>query len=164
MKNIKSFIGKGFGVLLAVSLLVSSPVYATSGESHSAVTYVTIERGDTLYNLSQRYNTSVEKLKSLNNLSSNTIYIGQKLIVSEKEADLYKVIAGSFKQKENAQKRADYIKSKGVDVFITEKVIDNETYYRVQAGAFRYHVNAKIILVKVQKAGISDAFIDKNTQ
>uniref|UniRef100_UPI0040493E6A LysM peptidoglycan-binding domain-containing protein n=1 Tax=Flavobacterium sp. TaxID=239 RepID=UPI0040493E6A len=41
--------------------------------------YYTIQQGDTLYSLSNRFNLSVNDLKKLNNLSDNTISIGQKL-------------------------------------------------------------------------------------
>jgi len=44
-------------------------------------TYYTVVRGDTLYSISRRYNTSVETIKRLNNLNSNVISIGQKLRV-----------------------------------------------------------------------------------
>lgn len=39
----------------------------------------TVSRGDTLYNIAKRNNISVANLKALNNLKTNTIYIGQKL-------------------------------------------------------------------------------------
>lgn len=38
-----------------------------------------VQKGDTLYSISRKLNTTVDKLKSLNNLSSNTIQIGQIL-------------------------------------------------------------------------------------
>lgn len=41
--------------------------------------YHTVVSGETLYRIAKNYNTSVSKLKSLNNLSSNTITIGQEL-------------------------------------------------------------------------------------
>tara|TARA_R100001377_G_scaffold83060_1_gene64072 strand:+ start:826 stop:1638 length:813 start_codon:yes stop_codon:yes gene_type:complete len=40
-----------------------------------------VVKGDTLYSLSKRYDTSVENLKRLNNLSSNDLNIGDVLIV-----------------------------------------------------------------------------------
>lgn len=40
-----------------------------------------VQQGDTLYNISKRYNTTVDELKRLNNLSSNDISIGQVLRV-----------------------------------------------------------------------------------
>jgi flagellum-specific peptidoglycan hydrolase FlgJ len=41
----------------------------------------TVVKGDTLYSLSRTYNTTVEKLKMLNNLTSNELSIGQILII-----------------------------------------------------------------------------------
>jgi len=41
----------------------------------------TVVKGDTLYSLSKRYNTSVDKLKSINKLSNNELSIGQVLII-----------------------------------------------------------------------------------
>ncbi|MCO6477522.1 MAG: LysM peptidoglycan-binding domain-containing protein [Phaeodactylibacter sp.] len=43
--------------------------------------YHTVAKGDTLYNISRRYNTTVESLKALNGLTSNLISIGQVLRV-----------------------------------------------------------------------------------
>ncbi len=41
----------------------------------------TVQRGDTLWEISQKTNLSVAKLKALNNLSSNNIRVGQALII-----------------------------------------------------------------------------------
>lgn len=38
-----------------------------------------VEKGDTLYSLSKKYNTSIEEIKNNNNLSDNSISIGQNL-------------------------------------------------------------------------------------
>lgn len=38
-----------------------------------------IQKGDTLYSLSKRFNTTVEKLKELNNLKDNSLSIGQEI-------------------------------------------------------------------------------------
>lgn len=43
--------------------------------------YHTVTNGDTLYNISKRYSTTVEKLKSINQLPDNNIHLGQKLKV-----------------------------------------------------------------------------------
>ncbi|WP_178988277.1 LysM peptidoglycan-binding domain-containing protein [Winogradskyella schleiferi] len=50
---------------------------ATNSNFHS------VEKGNTLFSLSRRYNLSVEELKRLNNLNSNIIKIGQKLRVND---------------------------------------------------------------------------------
>jgi LysM repeat protein len=47
----------------------------------SSEVFYTVVRGDTLYSISRRYNTSVDKIKQLNSLSSNVISIGQRLRV-----------------------------------------------------------------------------------
>lgn len=40
-----------------------------------------VQKGDTLYSISKKYNLLVTDLKQINNLSANTISIGQKLIL-----------------------------------------------------------------------------------
>ncbi|MBR1386724.1 MAG: LysM peptidoglycan-binding domain-containing protein [Bacilli bacterium] len=42
-----------------------------------------VEKGDTLYGIAKKFNTSVQKIKELNNLSTNNISIGQSLKVLE---------------------------------------------------------------------------------
>ena len=46
--------------------------------------YYTVKRGDTLYSIASQFSTTVQKLKSLNNLTSNNLQIGQVLLVTEK--------------------------------------------------------------------------------
>ena len=45
-------------------------------------TTYTVKKGDTLYSIAQKYNTTVENLKKLNNLSNNNLSIGQMLNLS----------------------------------------------------------------------------------
>lgn len=44
-------------------------------------TTYTVQKGDSLYSIAKKYNTTVDKLKQLNNLTSNLLSIGQILIV-----------------------------------------------------------------------------------
>ncbi|SHF93250.1 C40 family peptidase [Ornithinibacillus halophilus] len=44
-------------------------------------TYYTVQSGDTLYYLASYYNTSVNAIKDANQLSSNTLQVGQKLVI-----------------------------------------------------------------------------------
>lgn len=46
-------------------------------------TYHTVQAGDTLWSISRKYNTSVESIRKLNDLSDNTIKIGQRIKVSK---------------------------------------------------------------------------------
>lgn len=43
--------------------------------------YYTVEIGDTLYGIANKYGLSVDELKSMNNLKNNNISVGQKLLV-----------------------------------------------------------------------------------
>ncbi len=44
-------------------------------------TYI-VQRGDSLYSIANKFNTTVENLKEINNLKSNLLQIGQKLVIS----------------------------------------------------------------------------------
>ena len=67
-------------VVRAVARYIGVPYKNPSGVTES--TY-TVQKGDSLYSIAQRFNTTVDKLKELNNLTSNNLSIGQVLIISE---------------------------------------------------------------------------------
>lgn len=48
------------------------------------ITY-TVQKGDTLWSIANKYNTSVNEIKSINSLTSNTLNIGQQLIIPSTE-------------------------------------------------------------------------------
>ena len=47
----------------------------------------TVLKGDSLYGIAKKFNTSVQSIKELNNLNTNNIYIGQKLYIDENDED-----------------------------------------------------------------------------
>lgn len=49
--------------------------------SESTLTTYTVKSGDTLYSIARKYNKTVNEIKSKNNLTSNTLSIGQTLII-----------------------------------------------------------------------------------
>ena len=51
-----------------------------TSENVSTIIY-TVKSGDNLYSIARRYNVTVNEIKSLNNLSSNLLSIGQKLSI-----------------------------------------------------------------------------------
>ena len=42
-----------------------------------------VEKGETLYSISKKYEVSIEKIKELNNITNNSISIGQKIFIEE---------------------------------------------------------------------------------
>ena len=58
--------------------------------------YYLVQKGDSLWSISKKFGISVDKLKELNNLSSNLLSIGQKLSISEMNdnGDYYTVKSG----------------------------------------------------------------------
>lgn len=63
--------------------------------SEESITY-TVVGGDTLYSIARKYNTTVDAIKQLNNLTSNTLSIGQILIIPQTSLDYvtYTVVGG----------------------------------------------------------------------
>ena len=76
---------------LAIGQILKVP---TENASIDTNTY-TVKNGDTLYDIASKYNTTVDEIKSLNNLTSNTLSIGQVLKVpSQSSTNTYIVKSG----------------------------------------------------------------------
>ena len=64
-------------------LKISSPDLKTEPTE-----YYIVKSGDTLWNIAKNNNLSVDELKKLNNLTSNTLSIGQKLLLKKPEEEI----------------------------------------------------------------------------
>lgn len=73
------------------TLLISS---ADSTDDDGNDNYYVVKSGDTLWSIARKYNLSVNELKALNNLSSNALSVGQRLIIGKESSNNYVVSAG----------------------------------------------------------------------
>ena len=84
--------------LTSNALSIGQLLYIPKDETEIIETEVyTVKSGDTLYSIANKYNLSVDELKKLNNLTSNSLSIGQKLNVSTSSQDAettYTVVKG----------------------------------------------------------------------
>jgi len=64
-----------FAFILSLGFLFNSAL------AQENTTYHTVKQGETLFSISKNYDTSIDKIRELNNLSSNIISVGQRLIV-----------------------------------------------------------------------------------
>ena len=65
--------------LLSIGQVLILPGNNTTSGANQ-ITY-TVKKGDSLWKLANTYDTTVDAIKSANNLSSNTLQIGQTLII-----------------------------------------------------------------------------------
>ena len=65
-------------------LMVGQRLQIPVDEVTSSNFVYTVKRGDTLYSISNSYNTTVDKIMSLNNLNSSLLLIGQELLIPKK--------------------------------------------------------------------------------
>ena len=109
-----------------------------------------VKKGDTLWNIARTYNTTVDEIKKLNNLSSNSLSIGQIIKIPKKEEvsnyDIYTVkkgdtlyaIAKQFNISVNDIIEANNLKTNTLQIgqLLSIPVVknDKETEYYVQSG------------------------------
>lgn len=122
--------------------------YYKEGESQEIYT---VKKEDSLWKIANKYNTTVEKLKSANNLKTNTLSVGQKLVipsisVSPEVSDTYIVqkgdslwsIANKFNmtvsELKNLNNLTNNLLSIGQVLKIKDSSNNGKTTYTVQKG------------------------------
>lgn len=83
-----------------------------------------------------------------------TAQLGGGASTPSTDGTLYRVQAGAFKNKENADRQLEKIKAAGFDTYMVQA----GGYYKIQVGAYSVKANAENMLAKVKAAGF-DAFI-----
>lgn len=81
--------------LLSIGQKLIIPSNDNSENNNESNNIYIVKSGDSLYAISKKFNTSVDEIKKVNNLFSNLLSIGQKLIIPTNESTItYTVIKG----------------------------------------------------------------------
>lgn len=120
----------------------------------------TVEKGDSLYSIAQKFNTTVEELRRLNDLTSDVLSIGQVLIIPEgnnpqdyiiytvQRGDTLYQIATKFNTDIDAIKFLNNLKSDTLSIgqqILIPTTVPTETYiiYTVEKGDSLYSIAKK---------------------
>lgn len=108
-----------------------------------------VQRGDTLYSLALKYNTTVDKLRKLNNLNTNTLTIGQILVLPiETDIDEYDI----------------YVVNKGDSLWAISKKFNIDINDLIELNNLKdltLQVNQSILVPKQQENIETDLYIVK---
>lgn len=69
------------GVVKALAEYTNTPYYPPNSET----TYYTVKKNDSLYKIAEQFNTTVSEIKRLNNLTTDVLQIGQRLIIPKSQ-------------------------------------------------------------------------------
>ena len=143
-------------VIKAIANYKGIPYIAPSGTTQTS-TY-TVQKGDTLYSISKKYNVTVDEIKKANNLTNNNLVIGQILnIPTTKLTDTYIVQKGdtlySISQKYNTTpdelKKLNNLTSNTLSIGevlllpsgeVIESNVSNKQTYTVKSGDTIYSI------------------------
>ena len=124
----------------------------------SSTSTYTVKKGDTLYSIANKYNTTVDNLKEQNNLTSNTLSIGQILKINPtkltedyiiKDKDTLYSIANKYNTTVDYLKELNNITSNILTIGttikvpigkITENIIEDNSKYIVKVGDTLYSI------------------------
>ena len=144
---------KSINNLTTDSLSIGQVLKLPSSSTISTDTY-TVKSGDSLYAIAKKYNTTVDTLKSLNNLTSNTLSIGQVLKLpgsSTTSTDTYTVksgdtlyaIANKYNTTVDALKSLNNLTSNSLSIGQTLKIPSSSSdnvVYTVKSGDTLYGI------------------------
>jgi peptidoglycan/xylan/chitin deacetylase (PgdA/CDA1 family) len=149
------------GQVLAIP--VGTPIVLPTIPSDFTGTFYTVQQGDTLWVISKKFDTTVDAIKALNGLTSDMIYVGQKLQITNIVVELNSIKITTLPSK------VDYVVGDVLDLAgltVTATYSNGETktiadYTTNPAnGAVLSDAGSQIIAVSYVKDGIikSDTF------
>lgn len=140
----------------ALETLYSPLAICGSDNDSTENTIYIVKKGDTLYSISKKYNISINQLKTLNNLSNNTISIGQQLLIpttntentyTVQSGDTLYSIAKKFNTTVNELKELNNLSSNLISINqklkIPSPINTTNIIYTVQKGDTLYSIAKK---------------------
>ena len=141
-------------VVRAVANYIGVPYYSKTDE------YYTVVKGDSLYSIAKKFNTTVDKLKSINNLNDNLINVGTVLKISEgkndnintyivEKGDTLYSIARKFNLTIDELKKLNNLKDNNISIGMSliinkgEEDVSDILSYKVQKGDTLYSIAKK---------------------
>ena len=139
---------------LAIGQQLKIPEVVDYKETSEELDYYIVKKGDTLYGIASKYNTTVDNLKDINNLTSNLLSIGQKLKVSNdiekdniyvvKKGDTLYGIASMYNTTVSELKKLNNLSSNSLAIGQELKVNGNTaSTYTVKSGDTLYSIASK---------------------
>jgi len=71
--------------ILSIGQKITLPT--KNNDNESGYEYYVVQKGDSLYQISRKYNTTIDNLKKINNLSTNILSVGQRIKVPKLNVD-----------------------------------------------------------------------------
>lgn len=143
------------------STRLQEKVYKPSGRQ---TLYHVVTRGDTLWDIAQKYDTTTGEVKVLNNLESSTLRVGQRLKVKEtSDAAARSVAAGSGSFTSRVAGRNKAVSAEKPAASASEKTNRarqvNKRLHRVRAGENLFRIGLKYNVSPLDIMAVND--IDK---
>ncbi len=147
---------KSINNLTTNSLAIGQKLKISGSDITGNEEYYIVKSGDTLYSIARKYNMTVDELKKLNNLSNNTLSIGQRLKIDGaplasnsinyvvKSGDTLYKIAGNNNTTVDEIKKLNNLSSNALSINQVLKIPSNNyDTYIVKSGDTLYSIARK---------------------
>lgn len=139
--------------LLSINQVLTIPKGSSTEDNND---YYIVKKGDSLWKIANQFNTTVDKLKEINKLSTNDLSVGQKLLIKEKTTsttknNVYKVKAGDnlykianmYNVSVDDIKKANNLNSNLLTINQELIIPQSNTIYTVKSGDTLYSIARK---------------------
>ena len=145
---------KSLNNLTSNNLSIGQKLKIPSNENIPTTSTYTVVSGDSLYKIANKFNTTVDEIKSLNNLTSNNLSIGQTLNIPSTESNNYTTytvvkgdnlysIAKKFNTSQDELMKLNNLSSNLLSIGQVLRIPTNNQIYTVVKGDSLYSIANK---------------------